>query len=86
MGGWRNNLNESGVKTMTKPRSRATLNPTPEQKMARNEGRLSRLPLAIEQAKTPEKKASLQAEYDRRVAELEADIAQKQELLNKVKN
>lgn len=54
--------------------------------MARNEGRLSRLPLAIEQAKTPEKKASLQAEYDRRVAELEADIAQKQELLNKVKN
>lgn len=52
----------------------ATINPTPEQRAVRNVGRIKTLRLAIAKAQAKgntEKVASLQAEYDRRMAEVQ---------------
>ena len=63
----------------------AFINPTPEQKLMRNMGRIKTLQLAIEQCKDESRKQSLQAELDRRMNELEAhkeDILKMAELLS----
>lgn len=66
---------------MVKPRSQAILNPTPEQKLARNTQRIARLKEALKVAKSDERKASLQAEIDRRRGEIEGYIASAQQAL-----
>lgn len=54
--------------------NQASINPTTEQRAIRNVGRIKTLRLAIAKAKArkqPEREASLQAELDRRMAEVE---------------
>lgn len=52
--------------------NKATVNASPETKALRNVGRIKTLRLAIERAKTPERRAALQEELDRRVGEIDA--------------
>lgn len=52
--------------------NQAAINATPDRKALRNVGRIKTLRQAIERAKTKERKASLQAELDRRLSEVQA--------------
>lgn len=52
--------------------NQADINATPDKKALRNVGRIHTLRQALEKAKTPERRESLQAELDRRLAEVQS--------------